>query len=98
MNDDTISRQAAIDAAIDGADEWDGGSNITRSTYISDAISAIPAADVRPVVLCRECKRRELCRTTTIWAVPPKDDWFCADGERRGADMRPEGGADNDQR
>lgn len=47
-------------------------------------------ADVRPVVLCRDCERRDSCRTSNIWAVPPGDDWFCADGKRRGADMRPE--------
>lgn len=35
------------------------------------------------IVRCMECKRRDICRTTNIWAVPPNDNWFCADGERR---------------
>lgn len=32
---------------------------------------------------CKDCAKREYCRTSTVWAVPPKDDWFCADAERR---------------
>ena len=35
------------------------------------------------VVRCKYCKRRDICRSTKIWASPPADDWFCADGERR---------------
>ena len=34
MND-TISRQDARDAAIEAADEWDGGYNLTRANMIS---------------------------------------------------------------
>ena len=36
------------------------------------------------IVRCKDCVRRDICRTTNIWAVPPRDDWFCADGKRRG--------------
>ena len=40
----------------------------------------IPAADVRPVVLCKDCKNRfnygDLC-------VSRGDDWFCGYGERK---------------
>ena len=55
-------------------------------------IETFPAADVRPVVLCRDCKHN---KGKKIWAdgdetfdctnghgYPPLD-WFCADGERR---------------
>ena len=38
---------------------------------------------VRPV-RCRECARRPVCRAANIWATPPGDDWFCADGKRKG--------------
>ena len=38
---DCISRQAAIDAAIEAADEWDGGYNFTRANMIADAINNI---------------------------------------------------------
>lgn len=41
-----------------------------------------PTADVVEVVRCKDCKKREHCRTTNTWAVAPSDDWFCADGER----------------
>lgn len=59
----------------------------------------IPAADVRPVVLCRDCKYNRGTKTwidndvtadcTNGHGYPPLD-WFCADGERPncGADMR----------
>lgn len=50
-----------------------------------------PAADVRPVVLCRECKHRDpedrkcdcgqLERAGCVF--PVDDDYFCAHGEKR---------------
>lgn len=45
-----IDREAAIEAAIDAADEWDGGYNPHRAVQIRDGINAIHAADVRPAV------------------------------------------------
>lgn len=42
-----------------------------------------PTSDVIEVVRCKDCVKREICRTTTIWAVHPDNDWFCADGERK---------------
>lgn len=47
---DYISREAAVKAAQDGADEWDGGFNRNRDSYIECAIDQIPAADVVEVV------------------------------------------------
>ena len=35
------------------------------------------------IIKCKDCIKREICRTTNIWAVTPDDDWFCADAERR---------------
>lgn len=35
------------------------------------------------VVRCKDCFKKESCRAFNVWAVPPSDDWFCADGERR---------------
>lgn len=43
----------------------------------------ILSGDSVPVVRCKDCKKREICRTTNIWAIAPDDEWFCADGERR---------------
>lgn len=44
-------------------------------------VEAIPAADVRPVVLCRDCKHRDNVRNGACMARRP--DWFCADCEKR---------------
>jgi len=44
--EDAISRQAAIDAAIEGADDWDGGYNLTREEYIKKAINALPSVQI----------------------------------------------------
>lgn len=41
---DTISRQAAIDAAIDAADDWDGCTNIGRQKRIENYINKLPPA------------------------------------------------------
>lgn len=43
----------------------------------------LPSADVVEVVRCKDCFKKESCRAFNVWAVPPSDDWFCADGERR---------------
>lgn len=62
-------------------------------------IESAPAADVRPVVLCRDCvnygemlsgyDHRLICHK---FALTTKPDDFCSRGERRncGADMREE--------
>lgn len=60
--------------------------------YLIDAVAAIPAADVRPVVLCRDCKHNagkkiwidheETADCTNGHGYPPLD-WFCADGVKR---------------
>lgn len=48
--DNLISRAAAIEAALDGADEWDGGCNPTREEYIRRYMAKVPAMDAAPVV------------------------------------------------
>lgn len=62
MAEKYIPLSAAIAAAIEGADEWDGGPNITRDTCISDALSALEPADVQPVVRGEwvEMKRKDV--------------------------------------
>lgn len=47
--------------------------------WIDDA----PTIDAVEVVRCKDCAKREYCRTTNVWATVPDDDWFCADAERR---------------
>ena len=39
--------------------------------------------DVAQIVRCKDCRKREVCRTSTVWAVAPGDDWYCADAERK---------------
>ena len=43
---------------------------------------ALPSAQPE-LIRCKDCKKREHCRTTNTWAVAPSDDWFCADAERK---------------
>lgn len=51
-------------------------------------LETIPASDVRPVVLCRDCARaftEDCCffAKTESCMVGPDDDFFCANGQRR---------------
>ena len=55
-----------------------------------ELLFSIPAADVRPVVRCRDCKHRDpedrKCDCGGLEHAhmsPVADDWFCADGEKR---------------
>ena len=41
-----VEREAAVKAAKDGADEWDGGCSRYRDASIESAMNAIPSADV----------------------------------------------------
>jgi len=47
--DDLISRQEAIDAAIEAVDEWDGGYNLSRADMIEKAINNLPSAQREPL-------------------------------------------------
>jgi len=62
--------------------KWDSGCWI-RYKMVERILESQPTVDAVPVVRCKDCTKREYCRTSTVWAMPPKDDWFCADGERR---------------
>ena len=87
--DDLISRQAAIDAltrkmvSIPTAGEKDlmGDVNRIRTEDIS-VIRRLPSAQSE-IVRCKDCIFHGFCRTSPKWAVAPKDDWYCADAERR---------------
>lgn len=50
-----IERDAAVKAAIYGADDWDGGFNRSREMYIEKAINNVPTVDAVPVVRCIDC-------------------------------------------
>lgn len=49
-------------------------------------VSAIPAADVVPVVRCKDCKYNvgtKKCLNPDSFFAVPKDDDFCSYGERK---------------
>ena len=71
---DLIDRQAAIDWL---ENDWDG---MVLSVF--DGIRDLPSAEPE-IIRCKDCGKREICRTTNTWAVAPSDDWYCADAERR---------------
>ena len=74
-----IEREAAIDAAIIAFNRIDQYPN----KNIRDLIGAVPAADVRPVVLCRDCKYSDrYCHCSRVdWWTNETD--FCSRGKRR---------------
>ena len=81
--DDLISRQAAIDAVRCCIDVYI--TNQPTLIYKEDAYTAlrlVPSAQPE-IIRCKDCGKREVCRTSTLWAVAPGDDWYCADAERR---------------
>ena len=45
-NEDVVYRQAAIDAAIEAADDWDGGCSKERERFIRDALEELPPAQL----------------------------------------------------
>lgn len=59
---------------------------------VIEALERLPSADVKPVVFCKDCKHRDpedgKCDNghTIIWQLARPDEWYCADGERRGND------------
>ena len=72
-----IEREAAIDATY----------ALHFKDLIQEALRNIPAADVRPVVLCRDCKHNNACLTQAFVEEESKapfdrNTFFCADGER----------------
>ena len=88
---DYISRQAALDAlgVTKNATKYGGDHSgyDTRMLYeIHDALTGITAADVAPVVRCKECKFRENDDFCTGRGFPYQlvpDDGFCDKGERK---------------
>lgn len=80
--DDLISRAAAIGAINDLQNCYNGYSDAYDKSCIIGLLEELPAAQ-QEIIRCRDCVKRETCRTTNIWAVAPNDDWFCGDAERR---------------
>ena len=92
-NGDYISREAANEACREAVRRYPN-SFYNGIEAARDAIRKLPAADVRPVVLCRDCKYSDTfapdCTDTTFplkclsiryGGVYP--NWFCEHGEKR---------------
>ena len=94
---DLIDRQAAISAAVEAADEWDGGYNCERQRIIEKALARIPPAERKrgkwdfigyQVFVCTECgacysqSQFEYLRTRKS---DPEFPYFCP---MCGSDMR----------
>lgn len=82
MKDDTISRQAAIDAVMDEFKRFP-----TSAIRAKTRIEALPSAQPE-IVRCKDCKHKgtKNCVAnawTTIFGVMVKDDFYCGLAERR---------------
>lgn len=82
--DKLISLQAAIDAWKEDFKGFVNSLHMPRDDYkgIMEYIDEVPSAQPE-IIRCKDCKKREHCRTTNTWAVAPDDDWYCGDAERR---------------
>jgi hypothetical protein len=105
---DYISREAAIESLVDyynSLQDFVGFGTIKKNTIgecIMRVKEDIPSADVRPVVLCRDCRwwtkqEKSLQGRCELAGFYPTGEWFCANGERAecGADMRGDHGNGN---
>ena len=93
---DYISREAAIESMYKDAEAHQ---DHTFWTTQYEALLNIPAADVRPVVLCRDCVyaypygleikctkhsgRADRFGEDATYSEFHEESWFCADGQRR---------------
>lgn len=84
-NGDYISREAAI--ANSREYNLGGSYDNTERAVPVDAINSIPAADVRPVVLCKDCVHFQRFRPhdgfCNIDGMLWNNDFFCVNGERK---------------
>ena len=93
-----IERKTLYEFCKDQIEEETGAYSKGRNAGLRCAMSAamnkdaIPSADVRPVVLCMDCKHNcgaktwvdhEITADCTNGHGYPPLDWFCADGVKR---------------
>ncbi len=95
MNDDLISRQAAIFAILeccdsDFASEYEFGYDDGLRKAVHKLKHLPSAQDVVEVVRCKDCKHYwknwkndEPDDECAVCLASPKDDAFCSEGERR---------------
>ena len=87
---DYIERVAALNKIY--VTDMAVGATLFEQEQHKIALNEIPAADVRPVVLCRNCYLHDNCTTEDIFkfARLAEDSRFCGVGsyQRNSADMR----------
>ena len=83
MDNDLISRQAAIDAAVEAVDEWDGGYSRSREEIITLKLRMLPSAQPE-IIACGDCKHW-IChdRRCGYWNHGVKPLEWCCHAERR---------------
>lgn len=86
MAKEYIEREAAL-KAMDEVCNYDG-SGYALANAMEGVIDRFPAADVRPVVLCKDCQYTKTdgfgaiyCEKWDMWEMP--QDGFCYKGKRR---------------
>ena len=88
---DYIKREDAVKAAIEAADEWDGGYITPRVELIEKYLDDIPAADVRENVkgiwIGKQIEAIYACRICSKCKAVTPVHYFCGNC---GADMRGE--------
>ena len=84
--DDVISRQDAIDAAIEAVDEWGGDFNFTRACIIKKALNALPPSQPE-VIRCKDCRWHKDQSMAPMWlpcsVINTTNNYYCADAERK---------------
>lgn len=94
MENDLISRAAAIAQIKENYCDWCDHTDLCKSCETHDCIASIeqhvPAVDAVPVVRCKDCHywHQELDEVhhwycTYGWAHQTTPDHYCADGKRR---------------
>ena len=92
MAKEYIKREAAIDALQNHYEVRNAVQNGIMDECVM-LMMRVPAANVVPVVRCKDCKHRDpedkKCDCGGLehaHLFPVADDWFCADGERKDGD------------
>lgn len=85
-----IKREAAI-KAVEKADYTAISSDADdcKADYLREIIESVPAADVAPVVMCKDCTHLYGTVCAVCGLLPRKPNDFCSYGERM------DGGANN---
>ena len=83
--EDAISRADAIKTAIEAADDWDGGYNLTRADIIEKASESLPPVQPKTETItefadrCRECGKQKKGRWIKI---TPSGIYMCSECEQ----------------